>query len=100
MTGVKGDKGADIPASYALHQNYPNPFNPTTRIVFDLPLGSHVKLAVFDVVGREIATLIDEEQQAGFKSVEFASNRFASGVYFYRLTAGAFVATRKMVVMK
>ena len=99
-TGVSENGIPAAPVAYALHQNYPNPFNPTTRISYDLPVSGKVKLIVFDVVGRQIATLVDDEQQAGFKSVEFRSNRFASGVYFYQLSSGTFVATKKMVVIK
>lgn len=100
LTGVVGNMGIPVPSSYALHQNYPNPFNPTTRIAFDIPFASRVRLAVFDVVGREVAVLVDGWEEPGYKTVVFASNRFASGVYFYRLTAGAFVSTKKMIVTK
>jgi photosystem II stability/assembly factor-like uncharacterized protein len=95
------------PGSYALLQNYPNPFNPSTTINYQLPTNSHVTLKVYDMLGREVATLVNEVQDAGFKSVTFnASNLpagrqgLASGVYLYRLTAGSFVSTRKMVVVK
>lgn len=91
---------AIVPQCFSVEQNYPNPFNPTTRIAYDLPVAGHVKMSVFDVVGREVATPVDEEQQPGFKSVEFASTRFASGVYFYRLSAGTFISTKKMMVLK
>ncbi len=100
LTGVEENPGPNVPAKYALHQNYPNPFNPVTQIRYDLPAAAHVKLTVFDVLGKEIATLVEEVQQPGYKSVQFNSNRFASGVYFYRLTAGSFVATKKMLVVK
>jgi hypothetical protein len=99
-TGVEENETPTFPSSFALHQNYPNPFNPTTEIRYDVPVATHVRLAVFDVIGREVATLVDEVEQPGYRSVQFASGRFASGVYFYRLTAGTFVATRKMIVMK
>ncbi len=100
LTGVADEGSVGIPISYALHQNFPNPFNPATQIAYDLPASGRVKLTIFDVVGREIGTLVDEIQQPGFKSIQFNSNRFASGVYFYRLTVGAFVATKKMIIMK
>lgn len=100
LSGIAENFGSGIPTSYALHQNYPNPFNPTTRIEYDLPVAGHVKLAVFDLVGREVAILVDENQQAGYKAIGFVSNQFASGVYFYRLAAGTFVATKKMIIVK
>jgi hypothetical protein len=100
VTGVVEDGKIAVPTSYALHQNYPNPFNPSTQIAYDLPVAGHVRLAIFDVVGKEVATLVDELQQPGYKSTVFDSNRFASGVYFYRLAAGTYVATRKMMVLK
>jgi hypothetical protein len=88
------------PLSFSLAQNYPNPFNPTTRIEYAIPKTSHVSLKVFDLLGREVATLVDEEQGAGFKSVEFDAKGLASGVYFYKLTAGDFSATRRMIIIK
>jgi photosystem II stability/assembly factor-like uncharacterized protein len=100
VTGVVEDGKTGVPTSYALHQNYPNPFNPTTQIAYDLPVAGHVRLALFDVVGKEIAILVDEMEQPGYKTVVFDSSRFASGVYFYRLAAGTYAATRKMMVLK
>jgi len=87
-------------AGYQLAQNYPNPFNPSTVISFQLPVNSHVTLQVFDVTGREVATLIDGEMPAGNHSVTFAPRDLASGLYFYQLTAGTFSQTRKAVLMK
>ncbi|MBM2840095.1 MAG: Cytochrome [Bacteroidetes bacterium] len=97
---VAEEIGAGVPVSYALHQNYPNPFNPTTRIEYDLPLAGHVELAIFDLVGREVVTLIDEMEQPGYKVISFGSGHLASGVYFYRLVSGPYVATKKMVILK
>lgn len=94
------------PASYALDQNFPNPFNPVTRIQYQLPVGSYVKLKVYDVLGREVETLLDEVQEAGFKDVQFDATGFASGVYFYRIeaksvvTPASFWSVRKFVVVK
>jgi hypothetical protein len=90
----------DAPKGFELHQNYPNPFNPTTRIEYATPRTSHVSLKVFDLLGREVATLVDEVQEAGFKSVEFNASDLASGVYFYRLQAGTFAQTKKLALIR
>ena len=87
--------------TYALHQNYPNPFNPTTSISYDLVEAGHVSLKVFDVTGREVATLINGPQISGAHHVEFKAENLPSGLYFYRLTASSgFTATRKMLLLK
>jgi hypothetical protein len=86
-----------LPTSFALESAYPNPFNPSTTIRYALPHAEHVTLKVFDVLGREVASLVDEEQAAGFKSVSWEPSTYASGVYFYQLTAGSFSAVKKFV---
>ena len=88
------------PTDYALYQNYPNPFNPTTTIVYGLRERTNVELKLFDVLGSEIETIVNSEQDAGYYEVEFNASRLASGIYFYRLQAGSFVETKKMVLMK
>jgi hypothetical protein len=93
-------KEIQIPKEYSLEQNYPNPFNPTTTISFSIPQKSFVSLKVFDVLGREVATLANEIQQAGNKSVEFNGEHQPSGVYFYRLQAGTFTETKKLILLK
>jgi Rax2 C-terminal beta propeller domain/Secretion system C-terminal sorting domain len=88
------------PKSFALAQNYPNPFNPTTVIGYQLSAVSHVRLRVYDILGRSVATLVDGVQSPGEHSVVFDGSRFASGVYFYRIQTGSYVRTMKMVLMK
>lgn len=88
------------PKFFRLEQNYPNPFNPSTLISFQLPVSSHVTLKVFDVNGREIATLVDGEMVAGKHVVPFAPRDLAGGIYFYKITAGKFSQTRKAILMK
>jgi photosystem II stability/assembly factor-like uncharacterized protein len=87
------------PQVCALSQNYPNPFNPTTTIRYELPKASHVALSVFDILGREIATLLNEEKSAGTYTVQWDASGVSSGVYFYRLRAGDFVQTRRMMLV-
>jgi len=88
------------PASFLLLQNYPNPFNPSTSISYQLSENSRVKLAVFDVVGNEIAVLVDKQEEAGFHTVTFDANNLTSGIYFYELRAGEFLSVKKFVLMK
>jgi hypothetical protein len=88
------------PTRYSLSQNYPNPFNPRTTIQFAIPRSSEVTLRVFDALGREVATLVDAFEAAGTHTVEFDGEGLASGVYFYRLRAGDFESTRKLIVVK
>jgi N-acetyl-anhydromuramyl-L-alanine amidase AmpD len=89
-----------IPQNFALHQNYPNPFNSTTIITFEIPEKSHVKLAVYDILGREVKTLIDQNLEPGKYKVNFDANDLPSGVYFYTLKAPKFVKTNKMLLIK
>jgi len=88
------------PTEYALMQNYPNPFNPTTIIRYQLPTASVVQLEVFDVLGKKVASLVNSKQAAGDYSVLFDASNLSSGVYFYRLQAGSFVQTKKMLFIK
>jgi hypothetical protein len=91
---------APVPSVYALEQNFPNPFNPTTSIRFALPVSSHVRLTVHDMLGREVATLMNKAVPAGRHEVTMDGSGLASGMYMYRLQAGEYVATRRLVVMK
>jgi len=97
--GVKDDL-TQLPDTYSLAQNYPNPFNPTTTIVYGLRERAIVELIVYDVLGREIETIVGGEQNAGYYEIEFKASRLASGIYFYRLQAGSFVLTKKMIILK
>lgn len=90
----------DFIASFELHQNYPNPFNPATVIRYELPELSNVSLKVYDVLGNEVANLINEEKEAGIYEVEFDAKNLASGIYLYKFQAGKFVKTQKMVLLR
>lgn len=86
--------------SYSLSQNYPNPFNPSTTIKFDLPKSSHVQIVVYDILGREVQQLLNEQRKPGSYEVTWDGSRFASGIYFYKIITDDFVETKKMVLMK
>jgi hypothetical protein len=88
------------PDRFELFQNYPNPFNPATVIKYDLPKATRATLKIYNVLGREVATLKNGEERAGNKSAEWNATGFASGVYYYRLQAGDFTATRKLLLLK
>jgi len=87
-------------SSYNLEQNYPNPFNPTTNIQFGVSSKQFVSLKVYDVLGNEIATLVDEEKPRGSYEVNFNATELTSGIYFYQLIAGTFVQTKKMILLR
>jgi hypothetical protein len=88
------------PSAFSLSQNYPNPFNPVTKIKYSIPQSSNVVVKVFDVLGNEVATLVNEQKQAGTYELEFSSSGLSSGLYFYTMSAGSFIETKKMVFMK
>jgi hypothetical protein len=89
-----------IPSHYSLQQNWPNPFNPSTQIAYDLPQAGHVSLKVFDLLGREVATLVDEKQSPGSYCSAFDGSGLPSGIYLYRIDAGDWTQTKKMVLLK
>jgi hypothetical protein len=91
---------ADLPSDFALLSNYPNPFNASTVIEYQLPVTSSVKLEVYNLLGNKVATLIDGQQQAGYKSVTWDASEVSSGIYFYKLTAGDYTETKRMILVK
>ena len=97
---VDNNKKQFLTERFSLSQNYPNPFNPSTRINYTVPYNSFVKIKVYDILGNEIATLVNEEKSAGSYEVEFNALNLSSGVYFFQLNAGDFVATKKLILMK
>ncbi len=99
-TGIESETSTEIPTTFALDQNYPNPFNPSTKISWQSPLGGHQVLKVYDVLGNEVATLVDEFKSKGTYEVVFNAFNLTSGVYFYKLQIGNFIATKKMTVIK
>lgn len=104
VTGV--ERIADAATSFILHQNYPNPFsagsygNPSTTITYEIPEFIHVRLSVFDALGREVTTLVNQTQSVGIYTAQFHSRNLPSGIYYYRLTAGNFTQTEKMVIVR
>ena len=105
ITVLWADLENAMPSEYTIHQNYPNPFNPSTTLRYALPEQSDVKIAVYDMIGRKVRTLVNDSQDAGYKSVIWdATNdygeRVGAGIYLYQIQAGAFVQTRKMVLLK
>ena len=101
-TSAEEENGSsgDLPQSYSLSQNYPNPFNPVTVIQYALPKDCCVKLEIYNILGQKVATLVDEQQRAGYKTVRWNAGSFASGIYFCRLKSGDYTKTRKMVLLK
>jgi subtilisin-like proprotein convertase family protein len=93
-------QSSQVPFKYALHQNYPNPFNPTTMINYDIAKDGNVKIVLYDVLGREVMTLLNETQKPGSYSVMFNGSGLASGVYFYSIESGSFKDTKKMMLIK
>ncbi|MBE0572456.1 MAG: T9SS type A sorting domain-containing protein [Ignavibacteriaceae bacterium] len=90
----------NVPSTFSLYQNYPNPFNPTTTIAYEIPERGFVTLKVYDVLGREVATLLNEEKPAGSYKIEFNGTSLTSGIYFYQLNAGNYSETRKMILLR
>ena len=97
-TDVKTDNA--IPASFELKQNFPNPFNPSTDIEYSVPFKSNVKISVFNLIGQKVADILNEVKEAGSYKAHFNAGNLTSGVYFYKLEAGSFVSTKKMILTK
>jgi hypothetical protein len=99
VVGIEGEQ-ADIPQSFNLNQNYPNPFNPGTKIRFTISEFGFTILKVYDVLGNEVATLVNEEKHAGTYEVEWNASNVPSGIYFYQLQTDGYVQTKKMLLLK
>jgi hypothetical protein len=100
VTAYDDETEIDVPKEYALEQNYPNPFNPTTQIQFAIPVAGNYQLKVYNIIGQEVATLVNGEVAVGFHSVTFDATKLASGIYIYRLSGNSVNITRKMILMK
>jgi len=101
LTSVPDPGGAShLPASYTLHQNYPNPFNPSTTISYDIPARAFVSLKVYDLLGREVAVVVNEQKEANTYTLRWDASRLPSGVYFYQLRAGGYWETKKLLVLR
>jgi len=94
------DQGAGLPKVFALHQNYPNPFNPNTVIKYAIPHRNRVTLKVYNMLGQEITTLVNEVKNAGNYQVDFSAANLSTGMYVYRITAGKFTSNKRMMLIK
>ncbi len=99
-TAIRSSTSPLLPQAYALEQNYPNPFNPSTTIRYQIPVAGHVTIRIFDLLGRNVATVENGERQAGTHTVNFNASEIASGVYFYRIQAGSFLQTNRFLVLR
>jgi hypothetical protein len=98
VTGV--EQNNSLPTAYSLLQNYPNPFNPSTTIEFGLPNASNVTLKVYNMLGEEVASVVNQTMTAGYHTVVFDASKLASGMYIYRIVAGNFIQVKKMTMLK
>jgi len=99
VVGVHNN-GNEIPNAYRLSQNYPNPFNPSTKINFAIPISGNVTIKVYDIIGRETATILNKDMKAGSYTVDFDASKLSSGVYFYKIVSGSYIETKKMILVK
>lgn len=99
-TAIENISDLSLPEEYSLSQNYPNPFNPTTNIYYQIPNAGIVTLNIYNVLGDEIAVLVNEEKPAGNYEVIFNASQLSSGIYFYKIQAGSFIVTKKMQLLK
>jgi hypothetical protein len=100
ITAIEDEKDIGFPDIYVIMQNYPNPFNPSTKISWQLPVGSWQTLKIYDVLGNEIATIVNEFKPAGTYEIEWNAIGLPSGIYFYQLRSGKFVETKTMMLLK
>ncbi|VAX19759.1 hypothetical protein MNBD_IGNAVI01-2080 [hydrothermal vent metagenome] len=100
VTGVERETAPVVVEKFNLANNYPNPFNPSTKIQYSIPTNEFVSLRVYDIIGREVATLVNQQQNSGVYDVEFNASNLTSGVYFYKIEAGNFVSVKKMMLLK
>ena len=94
------EANAAKPLNFALNQNYPNPFNPTTTISYSIPEKSFVSLKVYNILGKEVSSLVSSQEEAGSHQVNFNAMNLSSGIYFYTIRAGNFTATKKLMLLK
>ena len=100
ITAIDDKEVNNIPSDFVLYQNYPNPFNPRTVISFQLPVFSKVSLKIYDLLGRVVATLVNEEKPAGHYKINFDASKLSSGVYLYRIIAGDYINSKKIILLK
>ena len=100
LTDIGENLIESTPHTFKLNNNYPNPFNPSTKISYSIPKQSKVTLKIFDIIGNEISTVVNEEKPVGIYEVEFDASKLVSGVYFYKLQAGNFIETKKMILLR
>ena len=98
--GIRNEHSSTFPITFNLQQNYPNPFNPTTTIEFNIPKSSRVKLILYDIVGREVARLVNEQLNAGSYQVKWDAAVVPSGIYLYQIQAEQFTETKKMILLR
>jgi hypothetical protein len=98
LTGV--NENQNHPLEYKLYSNYPNPFNPSTTIRYSIPEASFTSIKIYDVIGNEVSSLVNENKPAGFYEVKFNASNLSSGIYFYTIQAGSFKETKKMILLK
>jgi hypothetical protein len=99
ITASAAQESSHLPETFLLNQNYPNPFNPSTKISYSIPQSSFVTLKVYDILGKEIAALVNEEKQAGSYEINFDTKNLSSGIYFYRIQVGNYSDTKKFILL-
>ena len=100
IIAVETHRGVSLPKEFELQQNYPNPFNPSTSIEYSVPSSEYVSLKIYDIIGNEVATLVNEQKSAGNYEVKFNASSLTTGMYIYKINAGSFTKVRKMMLVK